>query len=272
MTMPLLIVSMGTHLANAPRFHGPVGCDGFHSVFMCGEYAVGTEAAVRVLVIEDDAGIATLVQRGLKQAGFVVEVAADGANGLEMALGSTYSALILDLMLPKLDGWRVCEELRNRRVRVPILMLTARGALEDRVRGLDLGADDYLAKPFEFPELLARVRALVRRDRMHRTRTIRVADLEIDTAQHRVTRAGAEIGLSRREYDLLEALAGNEGRVLSREVIQERVWMDEDAYSNVVDVYIGMLRKKVDAGHDRKLIQTVRGVGYTLRAFDEDAT
>jgi DNA-binding response OmpR family regulator len=225
---------------------------------------------MRVLLVEDDVNIAALIRRGLQQAGFVVDTAEDGARGLDMALESGYAATILDLMLPKLDGWHVCEELRSRRVHVPILMLTARGAVADRVRGLDIGADDYLPKPFEFPELLARVRALLRRDKIHKTRTIHVADLEIDTAQRRVTRAGVEIGLSHREFELLEALAAHEGRVLTREVIQERVWMDEDAYSNVVDVYIGLLRKKIDAGHDLKLIRTVRGVGYTLRASDEE--
>jgi two-component system copper resistance phosphate regulon response regulator CusR len=137
------------------------------------------------------------------------------------------------------------------------------------VQGLEAGADDYLAKPFEFPELLARVRALVRRDKVHRARVIRVADLEIDTAMRRVTRGGTAIPLSHREYDLLEALAASEGRVLTREVIQERIWRDEESYSNTVDVYIGLLRKKIDAGSDVKLIQTVRGLGYTLRRPDE---
>lgn len=220
---------------------------------------------MRILVVEDEEAIARVVKRGMEQAHFDVDVAADGVTGLQMATEGNYSLLVLDLMLPKMDGWRVCEELRARRSRIPILMLTARGALDDRVRGLEIGADDYLPKPFEFPELLARVRALLRRDKIHRTRVIRIADLEIDTAQRRVTRAGAHIGLSQREYDLLEALAAHEGQVLTREVIQERVWMDEDSYSNTVDVYIGFLRKKVDAGHAARLIHTVRGVGYTLR-------
>jgi len=150
-------------------------------------------------------------------------------------------------------------------------MLTARDAVEDRVRGLDLGADDYLPKPFDFTELMARVRALVRRDKIHRTRIIRVGDLEIDTAQRRVCRAGQTIGLSHREYELLESLAANEGRVLTREVIQARVWMAENSFSNTVDVYIKMLRKKIDAGHPIKMIQTVHGVGYTLRRPDAEA-
>ena len=220
---------------------------------------------MKILLIEDEDGIASFITRGLEGAGYTVERAADGAAGLTLALDHAYGLVILDLMLPKRDGWQVCEELRARGRTVPILMLTARDAVDDRVRGLETGADDYLPKPFDFRELLARVQALLRRDRVHRARRIRVADLEIDTAQRRVTRAGAEIGLSHREYELLEALASHESQVLTREVIQERIWMDEDSYSNTVDVYIGMLRKKIDAGHDVKLIQTVRGTGYTLR-------
>jgi two-component system copper resistance phosphate regulon response regulator CusR len=144
-------------------------------------------------------------------------------------------------------------------------MLTARGSVGDRVRGLETGADDYLPKPFDLAELLARVHALLRRDKIHKTRVIRVADLEIDTLAHKVTRSRREITLTHREYQLLEALAANEGRVLTREVIQERVWMDDESYSNVVDVCIGQLRKKIDADHEVKLVQTIRGTGYTLR-------
>jgi two-component system copper resistance phosphate regulon response regulator CusR len=224
---------------------------------------------MKILLIEDEAAIAKVVQRGLEQSRYTVETARDGQRGLEMALEGEYGLIILDLMLPGRDGLSLCEELRRRRNRVPILMLTARGAVEDRVRGLELGADDYLPKPFDFTELLARVRALLRRDKMHRARVIRIADLEIDTDQRRVTRKGVEIGLSRREYMLLEALALNEGRVLTRDVIQERVWLDEESYSNTVDVYIGLLRKKIDADHEVKLIQTVRGLGYTLRGPSE---
>jgi DNA-binding response OmpR family regulator len=220
---------------------------------------------MRILLIEDDPGIARLIQRGLEAANYTVDVARDGQTGLELAVERTYQLILLDIMLPGRDGWSVCEELRAQRHRVPILMLTARDAVQDRVRGLDTGADDYLPKPFDFQELLARVRALLRRDKMHKARVIRIADLELDTAQRRVTRAGAEIALSHREYDLLEALAANEGKVLTREAIQERIWMNEEAYSNTVDVYIGMLRKKIDAPHKVKLIQTVHGVGYTLR-------
>ncbi len=223
---------------------------------------------MRILLVEDDEAIAGMIRQGLEAAKYQVEHATDGTTGLKMATESNYGLIVLDLMLPKLNGWRVCEEMRARRNRTPILMLTARDAIDDRVRGLDAGADDYLPKPFDFKELLARVRALVRRDRLHRTRIVRVDDLEIDTANHRVKRAGVEIGLSRREYDLLEALATQEGRVLSREAIQERVWMNEEATSSTVDVYIGMLRKKIDATHPAKLIHTVYGVGYTLRGHD----
>lgn len=227
---------------------------------------------MKILLIEDEASISRMICRGLEGAKYAVDVAADGATGLEMALEHPYGLIILDVMLPRMNGWQVCEALRSQRSAIPILMLTARDAVEDRVRGLDAGADDYLPKPFDYQELMARIRALLRRDKIHRARIIRVADLEIDTAQRRVTRAGVEIGLSHREYELLEALAAHESQVLTREAIQERIWMDEDSYSNTVDVYIGMLRKKIDAGHAVKLIQTVRGAGYTLRLPNAEDT
>lgn len=225
---------------------------------------------MKILLVEDDAGIAAMIAQGLQGAGYSVDRASTGTDGLELALSQSYSLLILDVMLPGIDGWRICERLRAQRERVPILMLTARDTVEDRVRGLDVGADDYLPKPFDFAELMARVRALLRRDKMHRSRVIQIADLEIDTARRRVARGGAEIGLSRREYELLEAMAAQESRVLTRDVIMERIWMEDVSYSNTVDVYIGMLRKKIDAGHKVKLIHTVRGVGYTLRVPDEE--
>ena len=225
---------------------------------------------MKILLVEDEIGIATMIRRGLEGANHTVKVAHDGQIGLEMAEEETYHLLILDVMLPGRDGWSVCETLRAQRNRVPILMLTARDSVRDKVRGLDAGADDYLPKPFDFQELLARVRALLRRDKIHRTSLIKIADLQIDTLQRRVTRGGVEIKLSHREYDLLEALAAHEGQVLTREAIQERVWMNEEAYSNTVNVYIGMLRKKVDADHKIKLIQTVHGTGYTLRVLHPD--
>ncbi len=226
----------------------------------------------RILLIEDEIGIARLIREGLEEASYKVDVAADGELGLEMAKEQTYHLVLLDVMLPGRDGWSICEELRSRRDRVPILMLTARDSIQDRVRGLDTGADDYLPKPFDFLELMARVRALLRRDKVHHTRVIRVGDLEIDTAHRRVTRAGTEIALSHREYDLLEALAANESKVLTREAIQERIWMNEEAGYNTVNVYIGMLRKKIDTNQRIKLIHTVHGVGYTLRLLKEEET
>ena len=223
---------------------------------------------MRVLVIEDEPAIAEAIREGLEDEHFLVDVAHNGRKGLEMAEDGLYAALVLDLMLPGIDGWEICRRLREDGNRTPILMLTARGAPDERVKGLDMGADDYLPKPFHFPELLARVRALVRRDRVHKGRTIKVADLEIDTNARSVTRAGKPITLTGREYTLLEALASREGHVLSRETIQERVWMDDESLmssSNTVDVHIGQLRKKIDGGHDVKLIHTVRGSGYTLK-------
>ncbi|HEY3283726.1 MAG TPA: response regulator transcription factor [Armatimonadota bacterium] len=220
---------------------------------------------MRLLVVEDDRVIASALKEGLEEAHFRVDHAQDGEVALEYALTGAYSAVILDLMLPKRDGWAVCEELRASRVTTPILMLTARDALEDRVRGLNTGADDYLTKPFEFTELLARVRALLRRDKVHKSTLIKVADLEIDTLGRVVRRAGQEVSLTGREYTLLEALAANEGRILTRETIQDRVWIDDDSTTDTVRVYIGLLRKKIDLGHSEKLIHTVHGVGYVLR-------
>ena len=226
---------------------------------------------MRILVVEDEESIARVVQRGLQEERYEVDVAHDGTEGLHLATERAYALIVLDLMLPGVDGWQICKELRSRRDTTPILMLTARDAVSDRVKGLETGADDYLPKPFDFTELLARVRALLRRDKVHKSRVIKIADLEIDTGAHRVTRAGQEIALTPREYSLLEALAANEGRVLTREVIQERVWMDEESYSNTVDVHIGTLRRKIDSGHPVRLIQTVHGFGYTLKVPEREA-
>ena len=227
---------------------------------------------MKILIIEDEAAIAKVTKRGLEQAHFSVDVAGDGRIGLEMAIEHSYHLIILDLMLPGMDGLAICAALRERRDRTPLLMLTARADVSDRVKGLETGADDYLTKPFDFAELLARVQALLRRDKVHKSRIIRIDDMEIDTGMRRVTRAGKEIALSQREYQLLEALAANEGQTLTRDAILERVWMDEESYSNTVDVYIGLLRKKIDADFSIKLIHTVRGLGYAIRRpISEDA-
>ena len=218
--------------------------------------------------------IAEAIRDGLEEEGFQVEVAGDGRAGLAQAQGDLFGVIVLDVMLPGLDGWQVCRRLRDEGNATPVLMLTARGAPDDRVRGLDMGADDYLPKPFHFPELLARVRALLRRDKLYRGRMLRVADLEIDTRARDVRRAGRRIFLTPREYSLLESLAAREGQTLTRTEIQERIWMDDqslESYSNTVDVHIGQLRRKIDRDYPVKLIQTVRGIGYTLRRPQMDA-
>lgn len=225
---------------------------------------------MKLLLIEDDEAIADMLVSGLEEDRFSVDVAHDGAVGYDWARTRSYAMILLDLMLPGMDGLHICEALRQQRITTPILMLTARDAVEDRVQGLETGADDYLPKPFHFAELLARVHALLRRDRVHKTRVIHIADLEVDTHLRRVMRAGREVLLTPREYALLEALAQREGQVLTREVIQERIWMDEDSYSNTVDVRIGALRKKIDADYPIKLIQTVHGQGYVIKRPAEE--
>lgn len=221
---------------------------------------------MRILVVEDDPVIGGLIRKGLELSRFEVDLVADGAAGLRTALQEPYGLIILDIMLPGRDGWAVCQALRDRKNTTPILMLTARDAIDDRVRGLEAGADDYLVKPFDVKELVARVRALLRRDKLHRSRVIRVADLEIDTTAGRVSRAGQDVALTPREFTLLVALASNEGRIVSREMIQDRVWMEEEGFSNTVDVHVAKLRKKIDANHAIKLIHTVHRFGYRLSA------
>lgn len=223
---------------------------------------------MRILLVEDDDVIAERIKVGLERAHFDVDIAADGETGLEMARSGPYALLILDLMLPGRDGLQVCEALRLRRNPVPILMLTARGSVEDRIRGLNTGADDYLPKPFDFNELVARVRALLRREQIHKSRVIQIADLEIDPAARQVRRGGQEIALTPREFALLEALARHEGRPLTRDYILERVWGNEESYSNTVSFHVASLRKKIDADYAVKLIHTVHGIGYALRSPD----
>ncbi len=221
---------------------------------------------MKVLVIEDDIVIADQISRFLERQKIQVDICRSGREGEIAALSGSYSLIILDIMLPERDGWTVCENLRRAKFGAPILMLTARDSVEDRVRGLEGGADDYLAKPFDIRELNARMQALLRRDKVHRTGLISISDLEIDTNSHTVRRAGKEIHLTPREFSLLEALARNEGRTLTREVILERIWDEDQSLLNSVNFHVASLRKKVDAPFETKLIQTMHGIGYVLRS------
>ena len=222
---------------------------------------------MRVLVVEDDARLADLIVRGLREQGYAVDLAADGEQGVYQAAVNEYDLVVLDVGLPRRGGLSVSGELRRRGMRVPILMLTARGAVEDRVRGLDAGADDYLAKPFDFAELYARVRALLRRQPDLLPHVIAVADLRVDTHAHTVSRAGRALPLTQKEYVMLEYLARNAGRVVGRAELCEHVWDENhDPLSNAIEVYVGRLRRKVDEGHAAPLIHTRRGAGYLLAA------
>jgi two-component system, OmpR family, copper resistance phosphate regulon response regulator CusR len=222
---------------------------------------------VRILLVEDEARVAGFIARGLREESYAVDVAADGEQALYAASVNPYDLVILDVMLPVKDGYAVCRELRAAGYRGPVLMLTARDAVDDRVAGLDSGADDYLTKPFDFKELLARLRALLRRSTQLRPPVARVADLVLDTASHTVERGGKAVPLTAKEYALLEYLVLNEGRVVGREQIAQHVW-DEmfDPFSNLIDVYVKRLRDKLDAGGGRRLIHTRRGEGYILTA------
>jgi len=222
---------------------------------------------MRVLVVEDDNAIADFVVRGLREAGFAVDHAADGDAGLEAAKGQAYDVAIIDVMLPKRDGLSLIDELRRRGVTTPVLILSARRSVDDRVRGLQAGGDDYLTKPFAFTELLARVQALVRRaSRVPDATSLTVADLSVDLLSRKVTRAGQPIELRPREFALLEYLMRNAGKVLSKTMILSHVWeYSFDPQTNIVDVLVSRLRDKVDRPFERKLVQTVRGVGYVIR-------
>jgi two-component system, OmpR family, copper resistance phosphate regulon response regulator CusR len=222
---------------------------------------------MHILVVEDEQKIAAFIRRGLSEQGYVVDVAEDGEQGLEYALSRKMDLIILDVALPKRDGWSLMGELRGSGVQTPVLFLTARDSVPDRVKGFDLGADDYLIKPFHFSELLARVRSLLRRAPERREEVITVGELEIDQRRHKVTRAGNALNLTPKEFSLLLFLANSPGDIVSRTEIVEQVWdINFDTGTNVVDVMMRRLRAKVDDPFEQKLIQTIRGVGYVLKA------
>lgn len=223
-------------------------------------------ALMQILLVEDEMALGRLVSQGLELAGYQVTWCRDGLEGFEKALEGGWAVILLDIMLPGLDGWGICRRLRDRRITTPILMLTALDEVDERVKGLNLGADDYLGKPFAFTELQARIAALIRRERPQRRRHIKLADLEIDTEAQAATRAGQPLALTPREYELLVTLASREGHVISREAILA-AWGDPDSASNTVDVHVAALRRKVDSGRseEEKLIHTVHRRGYILR-------
>ncbi len=221
---------------------------------------------MRILLVEDDSSVSGFIVKGLREEQYAVDLATDGEMGLAMAETTRYDVIILDIMLPKMNGIDVCRRLRAKRHTTPILLLTAREAIEDRVTGLDTGADDYLTKPFAFAELLARLRALLRRGSAQPNPRLTIADLELDPVTHRVSRAGQTIILTNKEYSLLEYLMRNTGRVLTRTAITEHVWdIHYESVTNIVDVHIKTLRSKMDRDFSPQLIHTVRGIGYVLK-------
>lgn len=221
---------------------------------------------MRILVVEDERDLNLLLQKVLKKAGYTVDGCHDGEDAQLHLLGAEYDGILLDVMMPKKDGYTLVRELREQGVDTPVLFLTARDSVSDRVRGLDLGADDYLVKPFDFDELLARIRAMTRKHAGQRTNLFTAGDLTLDAAQRRVTRGGEEIALLPKEFSILEHLLRNKEKVLSREQIEDRIWNYEySGSSNNVDGYMSRLRKKIDEGRDQKLIHTVKGIGWVIR-------
>lgn len=221
---------------------------------------------MRILVVEDEEKIANFIKRGLKEEGYCVDAAYDGERGYFLASTEEYDLIILDLMLPKIDGISLCQKLRKEKNVVPILMLTAKDTVKDKVKGLDSGADDYLTKPFAFEELLARARAILRKRGANADAKLKIADLELDLITHKVSRSGKAIELTAKEYALLEYFVRNPGAVITRTALSEHVWdINFDTFTNVIDVYINYLRNKIDRGFKKKLIHTVRGRGYVLK-------
>ncbi len=220
---------------------------------------------MRILIVEDEVKTAAFIRKGLRESGYTADVATNGHEGLEFALSREYDAIILDVMLPGIDGWEVIRKIRNQKKDTPVIFLTARDAVQDRIKGLELGADDYLVKPFAFSELLIRIRTILRRGPARSQEVITIGDLELDLLGHRVTRGGKRLDLTPKEFSLISLLARRSGEVLTRTRIAERIWdMDFDSDTNVVDVHMRRLRAKVDDPFEKKLIHTVRGVGYVL--------
>lgn len=221
---------------------------------------------MRILVIEDEKKVANFIKRGLEEERYEVDLATDGQAGLDFALANKYDAIVLDVMLPKKDGFTVISSLRSAKIATPVLMLTALGTTEDRVTGLDLGADDYLPKPFHFEELAARLRSILRRSSVEKSTKLTCGDLILDTVSHNAFRWGKEIELTAREYSLLEYLMRNKGRIVSRSMITQHVWQyNFDPETNIIDVYIKRLRAKIERPGSPKLLNSIRGVGYRLR-------
>lgn len=221
---------------------------------------------MRILVIEDERKVAEFIRKGLEEQAYAVDIASDGKEGERLAGFNEYDLVILDVLLPKQDGWTTCSNIRSNGVKTPILMLTSLGETEDKVKGLDSGADDYLTKPFAFDEFLARIRALIRRSGGSEPGSLKLADLTLELLERRAERAGKEIQLTQKEFALLEYLLRNKKKVVTRTQISEHVWgIDFDTGSNVVDTYIKMLRKKIDRNFDKQLIHTIVGVGYVMR-------
>jgi heavy metal response regulator len=221
---------------------------------------------MRILVIEDEKKVADFIKRGLKEEGYAVDVASDGEEGLFQAMEISYDLILLDLMLPKLDGINLCKKLRENHIQTPLIMLTAKDSVQDKVTGLDSGADDYLTKPFSFEELLARIRALLRKERGHQLSRLQVADLVLDLVSHKVWSGKEEIILTAKEYALLEYFMRNAGTIITRTMIAEHVWdINFDTFTNVIDVYVNYLRNKIDKDRHNKLIHTIRGRGYMIK-------
>mgnify|MGYP001292019555 FL=1 len=221
---------------------------------------------MRILVIEDERKVASFIKRGLEEERYIVETAADGQVGLDLALNNVFDAIVLDVMLPKLDGYSVLRALRDEGNATPVIMLTARGSTEDRVQGLDLGADDYLTKPFHFEELAARLRSILRRSTTEKTTKLQCGDLTLDLVTHFAFRGDKEIELTTKEYALLEYLMRNKDRILSRSMIMQHVWKHNfDPESNIIDVYVKRIRQKIERPGQPNLITSIRGVGYRLR-------